>query len=184
MNTYFISTTRNWYWCGTITVFADSQSQSQPQNPWKMIQGPKGNLSWCLLLFSSVRKSNEEGKYIKQRNEGRCRPWAEEMLNQTADVGSASADSADHNCLHCLFFFFRGKKTETDFCTLYSYCYLIIKMTLFVWLCYRTIFGNCRCESENTAIFSLFISIQQHTVSQRATDCSLTPTSSPFSKSI
>lgn len=31
-----------------------------------------------------------------------------------ADVGSASADSADHNCLHCLFFFCQGKKKQTQ----------------------------------------------------------------------
>lgn len=71
-----------------ITAVGDSQSQNQPKDLWKMIQGTKGNLSWCRLLFSFTEKATRKRKeiFLKQRNERRCRPRDEDMLNQTVCV--------------------------------------------------------------------------------------------------
>ncbi len=100
MNTNFISTSMNWYWCGTITVFEDSRSQRKIVTHRIHERWFKVPKEICLgVFYFPPWKNDEEGKYIKQRNEGTCRPWAEEMLNQTADVSSAIAD---RNC-HCPF---------------------------------------------------------------------------------
>lgn len=133
MNTCFIWTSKNWYKCGTITVFTDAQSH----NPWKMFQGPKGNVSYCFLLFSYV---GEKARRIKNTsNRETDISWVEEMLNQIAYVRTLSAHC---NCCRC-----PRKKEKWSFC---SCCNL--KPLAFVTFTWPT-FAKCRCMSRSIKLF-------------------------------
>lgn len=125
VNTNFISKSRNWYWCRIITLLEDSLSQ-------KKIATHRIHERWfkeiCLGVFFYCPpwKINREGKYIKKRDKGRCRPRLDKMLNQTAHDGWAGAHSL--NC--CLVCFMPQNKTETELCTFHCSYNPVIKTSI------------------------------------------------------